>query len=317
MALKFDSNGWLIPGSDPKIDVNIEHRTSKTMPLNKTLLGGKPVGIIWHWTGGGFGDGKARFLEEWTVGAAVKPEPAASWHFYITKNGKLYQHAPLTIGTWHAGAPPGNKVFIPVKGDVGTMVPLPNINTALLGVEMENAGILKSQKLADGKTAWYAWPYGPNLNTCTGKAQCSEVDALRGVKNGARFGEKYRVTDNRVIQLPNGKAYDAYTQAQIKTATELSRALKEALGWVSPKQLHYSHEQFLPTQKLDPGDVWMEGILPQIEVNVFGRRADGRGVSIDATAVVLGLAALGGAYWYWRRRSRDSGAMTPALPAAL
>lgn len=311
MPLKFDSDGWLIPGSDPKIDLNIQHRTSKLMPLTK-LVGSKAVGIVWHWTGGGYGDGKARALENWTVDAAVNPERKASWHFYITKNGKLYQHAPLTKGTWHAGAPPGNKVFIPVKGDVGTMVPLPNVNTALLGVEMENAGILKSQKLPDGKTAWYAWPYGANLNTCTGTAQCSEVDALRGVKNGAKFGEKYRVADNRVIQLPSGKAYDAYTQAQIATATELARALKEALGWVSPKQLHYSHEQFLPTQKLDPGDVWMQGILPQIEVNVFGRRADG-GVSVDATAVVGALAATGLAYYLWKKYK--SGGAEAALPA--
>lgn len=308
MPLKFDAQGWLIPGSDPTITVDKSVVTGKTYDSYSKLVGGKPVGIVWHWTGGSadFKDGPdpaknkmgmAPWLKDYMVKEVVDPTRKASWNFFLDRHGTLFQHASIYKPTWtHGGY---SRVFVPVSGDTGVMSPPLDPNRALLGIEMENAGRLLKQ--GDN---WYRWPYFKQANeTCTGRAMCGEKEAEANALSGkAKFQDTYIVNPKRAITMPNGKTFDAYTQAQIKTATELAKALKDALGWTSPKQLHYSHQQFAPKQKIDPGDLWMDGILPQMEVNVFGRRAGGSGVAVDSTAVVLGLAALGGTYWYWKRR---------------
>jgi hypothetical protein len=307
MPLKFDAQGWLIPGSDPSIKVDKSVVTGKTYDTFSPLVGGKAAGIVWHWTGGSadFKDGSdpaknrmgmAPWLKDYMLKEVVDPGRSASWNFFLDRHGTLFQHASIYKPTWTTC---GNTlpVYKPVTENTGVMVPV-HVNRALLGIEMENAGRLLKQ--GDN---WYRWPYYKQANeSCTGKSMCGEKEAEYNALSGkAKFEDAYRINPKRAITMPNGKTFDAYTQAQIKAATELARALKEALGWVSPKQIHYSHQQFVPKQKIDPGDLWMDGILPQMEVNVFGRRASG-GTSIDPTAVVLGLAALGGTYWYWKRR---------------
>lgn len=293
MALQFDKNGWLIPGSDSSIAVNTSIRTQKKTNILR-LVGGRPVGIVWHWTGGNYGDGRQPWLRDWVLEAVVDPERKASWHFFIDRYGKLHQHASIYEGTWHVGMP--GPVYVPGGGQP-IPVPVLNVNQALLGVEMENAGILLKQ---NGN--WYAWPYGPGGTTCTNKAACSESESFKNVAGGrVQFGERYKLSPARVVQWKDGVAYDAWTAAQIYSARELTRALKNALGWQLPEQVHYSHEQFIPWQKKDPGALWMDSVLPGIERNVFGRAA----WQSNFLGKLLLVAAVGGAgYYLWRKKQR-------------
>lgn len=292
MALQFDSDGWLIPGSDPSIVVRTNVRTQKKYPGFSKLVGGRPVGIVWHWTGGGYGDGKAPWLRDYMLEEVVDPTRKASWNFFLDRNGVLNQHASIYEGTWHVGMP--GIVYRPVAGQA-VPVPITDVNRALLGIEMENAGIL----LPQGGN-WYAWPYGAGGSTCTGVSACSEAESFKNVVGGkVTFGDKYKLTPNRVTVWSNGTAYDTYTTSQVRVARELTRALKGALGWEVPEQVHYSHEQFIPKQKKDPGALWMDSILPDIERDVFGRAVGESGKAKYVFFALVGGAAL---YLGWRYR---------------
>lgn len=315
MPLKFDAQGWLIPGSDPNIKVDKSVVTGKTYDSFSPLVGGKAVGIVWHWTGGSADYknekdpatarmGMAPWLKDYMLKEIVDPERKASWNFFLDRHGVLYQHASIHKPTWTTA---GNTLPVYVPGkiiagkEVGAEVPV-HVNKALLGIEMENAGRLLKQG-----NNWYRWPYYKQANeSCTGKSMCGEKEAEANALSGkTKFEDAYIVNPKRAITMPNGKTFDAYTQAQIKVATELARALKDALGWTSPRQIHYSHQQFVPKSKIDPGDLWMDGILPQMEVNVFGRRAGSEiGVGIGSVGALAALGLVGVGYYLWKRQQQ-------------
>lgn len=302
MALKFGVDGWLLPGSDPNVKVDISHKTAKLAEW-AGVLNGKPAGMVWHWTGGtsGNADGTSPALRNWLMEEVANPDRKASWHFTIGRDGSLYQHAPLGKATWHAGCNPktnkcGTKFVYPKP----PLPPFPtsSANSYFLGVEMENGGVALKQ---NGN--WYVWPYAQALMNCSNTSMCSELASLNNPDTSkVKFDEKSRISPGRAVTMPNGTTYDAYTSAQVKTATELARALKEALGWWSPQQIHYGHYQFIDT-KLDPGDFWMDNILPNIEKEVFGETAGPVGAG-SAYGALAALAAIGAGYYFWKRSRR-------------
>jgi len=310
MALKFDSSGWLIPGTHDGIQVNTDYRTEKGYKSGySAIVGGKPVGMVWHWANAPKGDGRSENLRKYMLQEVVNPAREASWHFFIDRYGKLYQHAPLTLPTWHVGN--YGEMFVPFKIGkyaAGTYVPVGDINKASIGVEMENAGIFVSRKVKNAKgeleDVFYGWPYAAHGNLCSNTAMCNEVDALNMVRAGTLTpAAPYAVVPSRVEFSSKGVPYDKYLPEQIKTARELARALKDHFGWTDPRQIHYSHEQYVPKQKLDPGPLWMEKILPEIEIDLFGRRADGKPFIRPLTVVLglLGVAAVAGGVIWWRK----------------
>jgi hypothetical protein len=253
MPLRFDSDGWLVSGSDPNIRVNTDIRTRKGYSQFATP-DGRPDGIVWHWTGGSANtsetnkDGLASYLRDYMLGEVANPDRSASWNFYLDKFGTLYQHASIFKPTWTTGAP-RCEYWNPRTGKIERSTD--QINKMLLGIEMENAGSLK--KVGD---KFYRWPF----------------------KEDGSYSEKYRVNADRAVLGPNGTYYDAWTPAQISAAAALSAALVSALRWQDPRQLHYSHEQFSPCGggakgKIDPGSLWMDGVLPEIEAQIFGSKA--------------------------------------------
>lgn len=314
MALKFDSDGWLIPGVHDGIQVNTEHRTQKGYKSGYSqIVGGKPIGVVWHWANAPKGDGRSENLRKYMLQEVVNPEREASWHFFIDRYGRLYQHASLTMPTWHVGN--YGEMFVPFKVGkyaAGTYVPVGDINKATIGVELENAGILVTRKMKNAKTGkdedvYYGWPYATHGNLCSTKAMCNEVDALNMVRAGTLVPTAgYAVTRDRVEFSSRGVPYDRYLPEQVKTARELARALKDHFKWTDPRQIHYSHEQYVPKQKLDPGPLWMDKVLPEIEIDLFGRRADNKPFIRPLTVVggVLLLGAVGGGYWWWNKKGR-------------
>lgn len=311
MPLKFDSNGWLIPNSEPSIKVDTQTRTTKTGNWAPGL-GGKPAGVVWHWLGGRSGDvdGTKDWLRKWATKEIVNPDRRASWHFLIGRDGSIYQHASITVSTWHAGCnpaqsnckPTGQMYAYPSKLVPPIPVPLSvpgrfyDANSFFIGVELENGGIALKQG-----DKWYVWPYADELMNCSGRSQCSEVGAL-AKSSKVKFEKSHEISPGRVVTV-NGVNYDANTQSQVRAATELTRALKEALGWWSPRQVAYGHSQFIDS-KLDPGAFWLNNIVPDIQRKVFGSTA---GAVSPGAAWALGLtalAAVGGGIWYWNRKGR-------------
>lgn len=281
---RFDSNGWLVPGSS---EVPVElHSTPKTTPYAK-VVGGKPLGLVWHWTAGAYREDDG--LTQWAISSSLDPSYKASWHFYISKKGVIYQFAPIYVGTWTTGS--GGTLFDRVKG-IPTQVPFPNVNVATIGVELENSGILLKQ---NGE--WYAWPYA---NVLRGK---SENDAREAARTGTiPFERQFRVRPARAIPWTDGEVYDAWTPAQQKAAEVLVRAVSDALGWTDPERVNYGHRTFYV--KRDPGLLWMEDVLPGIQRRVYGRAAGeslARAASY-ANPIILGALAGVGLYWLLRRR---------------
>lgn len=318
MPLKFDSQGWLIPGSDPNIKVNTSIRTAKTYDSFTPLVGGKAAGIVWHWTANGenySGDdrcGKSpnTCITDYMLKEVVDPTRKASWNFFLNRRGELWQHASIYTPTWTTTGS-WRPVYKPVTENTGIMVTA-HVNRALLAIEMENGGIVLPQVNKETKQEeWFVWPYASSINKCSGGSQCGEVEAEKAARTGSvTFEQRTKIDPKRVTKM-GGKAYDTWTSAQIRTATELAKALKQQLNWVSPKQIHYSHEQFVPTTKRDPGALWMDGVLPQMEVNVFGRRADG-GFAINPLNIVMAVGAAGLGYYLWKRIQAKRAAALPA-----
>jgi hypothetical protein len=190
--------------------------TVRTSPL----AAGGAVGLVWHATGGvggpRFAEGLARRIQTYRRGV----DRPASWHVLISAQaGTLYQSAPFTIGTWHVGLP-GVIAGIHVR----------NINAVAIGIELENAG-----PLAQIQGAFYAWPYW--------------LDHAR-----RKPDPRYRVAASRVVRV-NGRAYDAFTSAQIASARELVIALIRYKRWAREAFTH-CHSDFAAPRKTDPGDLW-------------------------------------------------------------
>lgn len=123
----------------------------------------KPLGIVWHWTAGVGKTPKyaTALAEEIRTYDKVK-DRAASWHFLVSRDGRILQSIPLTMGSWHVGRP-GN-----IAGRM-----FGNINRCTVGVELENAGQVK---LHEG--VWQAWPYDGSAVLPEGRVTAHASDGL-------------------------------------------------------------------------------------------------------------------------------------------
>jgi hypothetical protein len=294
VSLRFDQNGWLVAGSDPSVPVDTSIVTRKGYSQFATA-DGRPEGIVWHWTSGSSNtsssnrDGLGTSLRDYMLKEVVDPDRKASWNFYLDKFGRIYQHASVLMPTWTTGAPrcaywnPQTNKIERSKSD---------INRHLLGIEMENAGGLR---FINGKA--YRWPVY--------KKGTKELDPNSVVNS------------DRAVLASNGKHYDAWTPAQIQSAQALIIALRDFFGWNDPRYFHYSHEQFAQCGggakgKTDPGWLWMEDILPQLEQNALGAKVTGDATtgSIQVIAAkenfpwLVAAVALLGVGLYMRKKRR-------------
>ena len=285
--IPIDAEGWLVPGQYGPVRVIRKEPTPKTSSLF-SFLNKKPLGIVWHWAAGGFGDGMSNNVTNYMISESYNQDRKASWHFFINKRGEIYQFAPVSVASWTTGRP-GDLYdpSIPSK-----LRKVGDVNRATVGVELENAGVLL--KGPDG--SWYAWPYG------IGAEGLSEAQAREKAAAGRiTFKGAHRVTPNRAAAWKgDGNTYDAWPEAQVLAAQEMARSVAAWAGWQSPRHLHYGHRTFDP--KRDPGLLWMDGALPRIEQSIFGRSAFGaEGSSSSGPLLLLGAAAAGFAWWKFRR----------------
>jgi len=198
------------------------------------------LAVVWHATGGvggpRFAEGLARRIQTYRRGV----DRPASWHVLISATGTLFQNAPFSVGTWHVGRP----------GVIAGMRH-PSVNAVTIGVELENAG-----PLVQVQGAFYAWPYWLDRSTRKPDPRC-------------------RIAPTRVTRHA-GRAYDAFTAAQLASARELIQSLARDRGW-GPDAFRYCHSDFAAPAKTDPGPLWTATLPALLEAafDVAPPAADG------------------------------------------
>lgn len=116
-------NGWLEPV--PQVHIVPSPRTT---PLER----GAPEGVVWHWTGGpALGPAYAAALAQEIATYDPAKDRAASWHFLVAKDGRVFQSVATSRGSWHVGV-----------GGVIAGHSRANINHSTVGIELENSGFL-------------------------------------------------------------------------------------------------------------------------------------------------------------------------------
>ena len=175
-----------------------------------------PSYLILHYTAG-------RSLESSVESLCTrKPHGNASAHIVLGRDGRIVQLAPFNVVTWHAG--------------VSQWAGLVGLNSHSIGIEMDNAGLLK--KVGSQYQAWFAKVYPDD-----------EV-VLAAHRNGG----------------PESP-WHAYSEAQIERAIELADLLVDHYGL----QDVLGHEDIAPTRKVDPGPAFP---LAAVRSRVLGREHD-------------------------------------------
>lgn len=175
-----------------------------------------PRYLIMHYTAGRSVDSSVQSL------CTRKPSGNASAHVVLGRDGQIVQLAPFNVVTWHAG--------------VSQWAGLVGLNSHSIGIEMDNAGLLK--RVGSQYQAWF------------GKVYPDDEVTLAAHRNGGPV-------------VP----WHAYTEAQIERAIELADLLVEAYGL----QDVLGHEDIAPGRKTDPGPAFP---LAAVRSRVLGREHD-------------------------------------------
>ena len=186
--------------------------TQRATPNRGGVL--KPQYLVMHYTAGS----SAQSSADWLCNPAAK----ASAHLVLGRAGEIIQLAPFNVVTWHAG--------------VSHWAGLTGLNNFSIGIEMDNAGILRRV----------------------------------GSRYASSFGRSYPEDEVLIARHKHGtveQAWHAYTEAQIERAFELAEllvahyGLKEVLG----------HEDIARGRKSDPGPAFP---LASLAARVTGRMDD-------------------------------------------
>jgi N-acetylmuramoyl-L-alanine amidase len=173
-----------------------------------------PQYLVMHYTAGS----SARSSADWLCNPAAK----ASAHLVLGRAGEIFQLAPFNVVTWHAG--------------ISHWAGLTGMNHFSIGIEMDNAGILR--KVGD--------------------------------RYASSFGRFYPDDEVVVARHKHGtveQAWHAYTEPQIARAFELAEllvthyGLKDVLG----------HEDIARGRKSDPGPAFP---MASLAARLAGRQDD-------------------------------------------
>ncbi|WP_313952019.1 N-acetylmuramoyl-L-alanine amidase [Accumulibacter sp.] len=175
-----------------------------------------PSYLIMHYTAGRSVDSSVQSL------CTRKPQGNASAHVVLGRDGQIVQLAPFNVVTWHAG--------------VSQWAGLVGLNSHSIGIEMDNAGLLR--RVGSQYQAWFA------------KVYPDEEVMLAAHRNGGPVSP-----------------WHAYTEVQIARAMELADLLVDHYGL----QDVLGHEDIAPGRKTDPGPAFP---LAAVRSRVLGREQD-------------------------------------------
>ncbi|MDS4013841.1 MAG: N-acetylmuramoyl-L-alanine amidase [Candidatus Accumulibacter sp.] len=176
----------------------------------------RPSYLIMHYTAG-------RSLESSVQSLCTrKPQGNASAHIVLGRDGRIVQLAPFNIVTWHAG--------------VSSWAGLVGLNSHSIGIEMDNAGLLK--RVGNQYQSWFGQVYPEDEVT------------LAAHRHGGPVSP-----------------WHAYSQAQIERALELADLLVGHYGL----QDVLGHEDIAPGRKTDPGPAFP---LAAVRNHALGREHD-------------------------------------------
>lgn len=89
-------------------------------------------GIVLHSMEGSFDGARSRLMSRYrTPDGRYTSYSAASWHFSLRKDGRLYQHYPLEVSCWHGGNRLANTRFIglELEGTKDEPINMPQMET--------------------------------------------------------------------------------------------------------------------------------------------------------------------------------------------
>lgn len=176
----------------------------------------KPRYLVMHYTAGRSAASSVESL------CTQKPSGNASAHIVLGRDGSIVQLAPFNVVTWHAGVSQWN-------GLVG-------LNNHSIGVEMDNAGLLK--KVGSHYQAWF------------GKVYPDDEVLLAEHKHGGGI-----------------QPWHTYTEIQIERALELAELLVARYGLEDV----LGHEDIARGRKADPGPAFP---LSSVQSRALGRTQD-------------------------------------------
>lgn len=175
-----------------------------------------PRYLVMHYTAG-------RSLESAVESlCSARPQGNASAHAVIGRDGRIVQLAPFDAVTWHAGVSHWNG--------------LAGLNRHSIGIEMDNAGLLR--RIGAQYVAWF------------GKAYPDSEVLLAEHRHGGGM-----------------QPWHAYTEAQIGRALELAELLTAHYGLEDV----LGHEDIAPQRKTDPGPAFP---LAAVRARALGRADD-------------------------------------------
>jgi N-acetylmuramoyl-L-alanine amidase len=205
---------WLVPPDKQKLTPN-RYTKSPPTPSRPDLI--KPIdGLILHFTASGNISS--------TIAHLCEPSSQASAHFVVDRDGTIWQLAPLSDRTWHAG------------GATSSFLGQRNTNGRTIGIEMMNWGVLEWDSNTNQFLTW------PNAD-------------LRKKKQPYQF---YRGQIFRDPKTPNTKAWEPYLQAQVDSVHYLIKELADLFPIIKsdPATRLVGHEDVDPMRKVDPGKAW-------------------------------------------------------------
>lgn len=96
--------------------------------------------------------------------------PAVSWHFTVLKDGRIFQHYPLTASTWHAGSHGQNARLIGIEHEGVAGEPLTPVQLASsVGLVRWLAGVAQWGRLERGKNLFEHHEVNPSTNCPSGR----------------------------------------------------------------------------------------------------------------------------------------------------
>lgn len=229
---------------------------------------GKPLGALWHWTSTPHGTAFA-------MAKRIVKKPGTSVHLWIEHDGTIYQSAPMTRSTGHAGGKTAKRV----KERDGKVVFDPaskyDVNGFLLGIEIVCVGEVRLvKKSADGSyvkaskgdsgAVYMGWPFGRKTQKKDDKGNPvigKDGKPVMTVEKGpiVKSEQVCEAVDEAGIK----RCYQDYTTQQVDAAYRLVRAWKDKYGW-SDDQMTWGHIDSDPSRKVDPGPRWKKRWMPEI-----------------------------------------------------